>query len=796
MNLEIDDWLSIYKSSGCALIPLQKGKKEPLIPWKEYEKKAPTDEEIKNWFKGKNVNFAVLCGEASNNLVVLDFDYPNKFSKFFNQEKIKQTWVVKTPHGFHVYFRSATPIKGFNIEKCLEVRSTGQYVVAPPSIFIERDNTVSEYSFISRPAKIQEVVNLREAIIKRALDLGENIREKRDFDETKWLNLRFGYKGNEPPCITELMRAQAPVGERDERALRITCYYANFCNDINLAREKLIRWYDNCEKSETDPFSLADALMKIETAQKGNYVFGCDDWLLSKYCSPCPLGESRFIEQILSSPNILNHVNSLLEDIIAGETANKQLIFLLLLSGKVKDANRKQIILLQGEAGGGKTTLANNISELFKTKRVGRFSKHALDYTDLQGYEVLYIQEIGSMDKEEQGISTLKFLSADDKGYTIEVTARDPETNEWITIEKRIPPITVITTTTRVDIDPQFSRRAWLLNVDESISQTKRIKKFKIESTIEESLISLGFQKESKKAKALRVLRKIVNRLEDCRIIIFFPETIANLLGEPKRIRVRGDYDKFFTLAWLNSFLHQRIAQQLPSNPGDIPVFLAPSTQTARMFQITREPLIAMTTDLEKRFIDLFEHMEREGFNIKETSFTKIERAKLASSLGKSPATINSYFRELAKRCSFVIKTKSGVEVHYSFTKDLLEVKKEILGNTYVFESCESLALKFLEESKKSLDNIRIKLPRRDIAKQFVEAVQKNIENEETQLRKEMKPENTHDSQSYESSEVSSEKKRETKRFRIWSCPSCNCENDEGIVFCKNCGFRNVGSYG
>jgi len=747
--MDVDDWLSIYKSAGCALIPCEIGKKEPALPeWSPYQRKPPTDEELKKWFKeGRKKNFAVVCGEASNNLIVLDFDYPEIFEKFFDKEKIKQTWVVKTPHGYHVYFRNiGKPIEGFDIPKCVEVRSTGRYVIAPPSFFLDHDAKSLEYKFLSRPTQIQEVSNLEEAIIKRATELG--MYSERKIDETKWLNLTFGYTGDEPPCIKQLVKNLAPIGERDERALRIACYYANFCNDTNKAREKLLRWYDNCEQNTTEPFNLKDALGKIDIARKGGYIFGCSDLLLSKYCSPCPLGESKYVEQILKSPDILGYIKTLLDDVIAGEDANKQLIFLLLLSGKVSDPDRKQIVLLQGEAGGGKTTLANNISKLFRTKKIGRFTKHALDYSDLEGYEVLYIQEIGALDKEDQGISTLKFLSSDDKGYTIEATVRDPETGEWVTMQRRIPPITVITTTTRIDVDPQFSRRSWLLNVDETVTQTKKIKNFKIDGVIENTLVSLGFKKERKKQRALRVLKKLVASLRDCKIAILFPESIANLLGESRKIRIRGDYDKFTELAWLTGFLHQSKATPLPSNPGNAPVYLAPAQEIASMFKITKDPLIAMTTDLEKRFLDLFNAMDEEGYMLTEAVFTKNERAELAQRLGKTPGTITKYFRELAKRCPYVLKVASGREVHYTITKNLDDLKHEILENTYFLESPISLALKFLEESEKRLESIRALLPSGDASEKFLQATRESLEKEKIKLEQEKKLENIADSES------------------------------------------------
>ena len=181
--------------------------------------------------------------------------------------------------------------------------------------------------------------------------------------------------------------------------------------------------------------------------------------------------EEQLVEDILSGPDTVNRVKELLDDVIAGEDENKQAIFILLLSGRIQDPRMKQIILLKGTEGAGKSRLAS-LSYLFKVKDVGRFSEHALDYTDLRGYEVLYLKEMGHMDQERQGVSTLKFLSSEDRGYTVEVTAWDEETKTFRTKEYRIPPITLITTTTRVTLDPQFERRAWIFNPDESEDQT------------------------------------------------------------------------------------------------------------------------------------------------------------------------------------------------------------------------------------------------------------------------------------------------------------------------------------
>ena len=173
------------------------------------------------------------------------------------------------------------------------------------------------------------------------------------------------------------------------------------------------------------------------------------------------------LQEIINADNQLKMLSKHLDNLNIGEDDTKKAVVVLALSGKCKD-ELKQIILFKATEGAGKSTIMRVTSKGFKVKDVGRFSSHALDYTDLGGYEILSLKELGAMDEETQGVSTLKFLSSDDMGYTVEVTVRDEETGRFTTEQHKIPPITTISSTTRLQLDPQFERRAWLFGLDES----------------------------------------------------------------------------------------------------------------------------------------------------------------------------------------------------------------------------------------------------------------------------------------------------------------------------------------
>lgn len=121
------------------------GAKNPAInAWKLYQTSAPAFEELVAWFhEGKPTNIAIICGRASGNLVALCFNDSGGAEEFFGpqfwRELLSSTFVSKTPRGHHVFLRSETPIKNQFVRKrdnhsWLEIRSDGNYIVAPPSL--------------------------------------------------------------------------------------------------------------------------------------------------------------------------------------------------------------------------------------------------------------------------------------------------------------------------------------------------------------------------------------------------------------------------------------------------------------------------------------------------------------------------------------------------------------------------------------------------------------------------------------------------------------------------------------
>lgn len=181
--------LQFYEKERLRYFPIIWGQKNGPVEWKPLQNRAPTFDELAEWFQeNKPTNVAVICGGASNGLVVLCFNDPEGAGLFFGQklwEKLlSTTFVVKTPRGPHVYLRSSTLIPSRIIGKddnksWLEIRADGNYIAAPPSLhpsgIIYEAIGVEE---IAKPKNLPDFIEQRLAELGLKARLSEKAPEK------------------------------------------------------------------------------------------------------------------------------------------------------------------------------------------------------------------------------------------------------------------------------------------------------------------------------------------------------------------------------------------------------------------------------------------------------------------------------------------------------------------------------------------------------------------------------------------------------------------------------------------
>ena len=110
--------------------------KMPLVGWKEYQSRRPTEEEVAGWFdKWPDANIGIVTGAVSESRVLIWTR-----SMLLNMRKMKAGFQIRSksrPAKGIMYTHS---ILGFEVTKHvkkdldIDIRADGGYVVAPPSI--------------------------------------------------------------------------------------------------------------------------------------------------------------------------------------------------------------------------------------------------------------------------------------------------------------------------------------------------------------------------------------------------------------------------------------------------------------------------------------------------------------------------------------------------------------------------------------------------------------------------------------------------------------------------------------
>jgi hypothetical protein len=276
--------------------------KKPLSEWKRWQGERQSESDFAG-FPWKNADgFALIGGtqvESSLYIGAVDFDVKNVTEKAkLNGTKVLRrlpiTQIEKTvSNGQHwVYYSHEKPgtISAYHNDSAVELLGENKLIIMAPSRGYQRlnDNT---------PTVVQNLESLfLEALEKPQLT---QVPKETEF----WFNLERSatkpYRGKNPICIQRLLKGVAE-GERNEACIRLVCYFANF----RMFKEKKVwRIIREWNKHNSSPLEEKELKTIFNSALKGEYVFGCSDPLLKKYCSDkseCPLASLTPLELINS----------------------------------------------------------------------------------------------------------------------------------------------------------------------------------------------------------------------------------------------------------------------------------------------------------------------------------------------------------------------------------------------------------------------------------------------------------------------------------------------------------------
>lgn len=131
-----------YARLGWSVIPIMPRLKRPMVPWREFEQRAASLEEIDAWYRhSPDANVGVVTGRVSG-LVVIDVDPAHGGSE--SLERLLREHgplehgleVITGGGGRHLYFAhpAETISNRAGIFPGIDVRGDGGCVVVPPSI--------------------------------------------------------------------------------------------------------------------------------------------------------------------------------------------------------------------------------------------------------------------------------------------------------------------------------------------------------------------------------------------------------------------------------------------------------------------------------------------------------------------------------------------------------------------------------------------------------------------------------------------------------------------------------------
>ena len=128
-------WALLLRSWGHIPLPLAPQTKRPIVDnWPAFP--MPTEAMLRSWILERGLNYGVLCGERSNNLVIVDFDNIEAYRAWCRNAPLIETLTVESARGVHLYVSldELPAHKAKMAQNAGDILTTGAFIVAPYSI--------------------------------------------------------------------------------------------------------------------------------------------------------------------------------------------------------------------------------------------------------------------------------------------------------------------------------------------------------------------------------------------------------------------------------------------------------------------------------------------------------------------------------------------------------------------------------------------------------------------------------------------------------------------------------------
>jgi hypothetical protein len=239
--------VEFYRSHRLSFFPLPYGEKQDdKFKWGVYQTRQPTDAEIKAWFgNGSKHNIAVVCGQVSHGLTVLDSDTMGKFYELSDvvcekrgiSDLLDFTRVSQTSKGCHIWLFVNELVKSHKFPQ-LDIQAEGKYVVAPPS----RHPTGIDYQWANLGVDIKRIGSL--------LDIGIDLSQRKESTPVR--------QGEN--WISEALKGVSE-GDRNDLCYRLASHFKN-TQPIDITESLLLDW----NKKNHPPLEEEEVIRTIKSA--------------------------------------------------------------------------------------------------------------------------------------------------------------------------------------------------------------------------------------------------------------------------------------------------------------------------------------------------------------------------------------------------------------------------------------------------------------------------------------------------------------------------------------------------
>ena len=254
-------------------------------------------------------------------------------------------------------------------------------------------------------------------------------------------------------------------------------------------------------------------------------------------------------DELLRAPDLMKRLGAAFDEAgIVGEETNRLAAYLTATSRLLP---KPLAVIIQSTSAAGKTTLMEAVLAFFPPEE-------QVKYSAMTGQSLYYLGEKNLKHKilaivEEEGAEkasyALKLLQSEGE-LTIASTGKDSHTGRMKTEEYHVEgPVSIVLTTTSIDIDEELMNRCLILTVDESREQTERIHSLQRKARTLE-----GLRLKKKRQRVLTLLQNAQRLLRPVEVVNPFAD---ELTFTADRTRTRRDHEKYLTLIEAVTLLHQ-----------------------------------------------------------------------------------------------------------------------------------------------------------------------------------------------------------------------------------------------